>query len=218
MKFVCPKCKRAELTLADRLCPNPECAFPFTLQAVAGHYWRGVTSLRRKVITAPIQGVYHRHFDQPTPEFVKRLQRVYFLLSVTLLFVMLSVSETSSWIEWGWSAALSAIYLAVIVMLVVWLAPRKRTSRKPFAMLVRFALVFNILTFAVLLQWVVRRWRLPSFRLAGVLIIISLAMMLLYRYLWPAKEAFEEALKKQQSPYGGSFDPTKPQGGKGEHD
>ena len=199
----CPHCQKAAPLLA-KSCPH--CGRVITVTDA-------VTET-----TAPIQGAYHRHFDNPTPEFVRRLQWVYFLLSVVLLFVMLSVSGTSSLLEWGWSAALSVIYLAVFVMLFTWLLPRPRASRKPFATVVRLALVLNVLTFVMVLQLVIRNWWLTFVRLAGVLLMIAVAMVFLYRYLWPTKDEFQEAFKKQRSPHGGSFDHLKPQGRKGEHD
>jgi hypothetical protein len=75
-----------------------------------------------------------------------------------------------------------------------------------------------LLTFVVLLQLVIRSWWVTFVRLAGVLLMVNLAMVLLYRYLWPMKDEFQEALMKQRSPSGGSFEHTKPQGRKGEHD
>lgn len=254
MKFFCPKCKRGELTLADRVCPNPECALRFTLRGIARFWWQGFASRWRK--TAPVMpvrcphcqqaasllakecpnckkiitvadavaetstsvhGLYHRKFDRPAPEFVKRLQWGYFLLSVALLFIMLSVSGTSSWLEWGWSAALSVVYLAAIVMLLAWLVPRSKRTTKPFAIIVRLAFVFNVVSFAVLLQLVIRSWWLTFVRLAGVLLMIVCAMVLLYRYLWPMKDEFQEALNNQRAS-GGSFDHLKPQGRKGARD
>lgn len=199
----CPHCNKAA-PLLSKECPNCKKTIAVA-DAVAE-------------TTAPIQGLYHRNFDRPTPEFVQRLQFGYFVLSIALLFIMLSVSGTSSWIEWGWSAALSVVFLAAIVMLVVWVMPRKRPSRKPFAILVRLALVFNVLTFVVLLQWLIRSWWLTFVRLAGLLLIVACAVVALYRYLWPAKDEFQEALDKQRSPGGGSFDYMKPQGRKGAHD
>lgn len=199
----CPHCQQAAPLLAKE-CPN--CKQTITVaDAVA------------ETSTA-VHGHYHSKFDRPAPEFVKRFQWGYFLLSVALLFVMLSVSGTSSWLEWGWSAGLSVIYLAVIVMLLAWLVHRSKRTTKPFAIIVRLALVFNVVTFAVLLQLVIRNWWLTFVRLTGVLLMIVCALVLLYRYLWPMKDEFQEALRNQRSPYGSSFDHTKPQGRKGARD
>ena len=120
MKFLCPKCGRAVLTLASRQCPDPECGFRIALVPLCQFYWRKLIALRPRPVlvqcphcqrASPISAPSCPHchqaitinetvakavaplranLEKPTPRFIKRLQWIYLLISVIVFAVALT--------------------------------------------------------------------------------------------------------------------------------
>ena len=195
-------------------CPSPNCpALIPAFRSVCPECGRTLTV--EKVVEETV-GKHRERVKElvaPTKSKRKIFQWVYLLVSAIVFWIMLGVLETRFASEWGQHAMLSAVYLAVFLLLSFWLIPQKtiiaiaqRASR-----LVKFGLVFNYLTGLFLLQMYLSSWWARSLMLGALFFTTWLAAWLFWRFLWPMSAIISQIFTSSPSSQT-SHDPNDPQG------
>ena len=153
-----------------------------------------------------------------SPEAKRRIQWMYLLFSLSLLWWTLALVEERFAGGLVGHAALATVFLTGLGLLTLLLVPRKlvQTIIRRASALVKLALIANFLTAILTIRMFTTTWKERALILAGLMITAWFAAFLLSRIVWPMKEEFEEfyADKDDQR----RFDPTDPQGRSGRHD
>ncbi len=134
----------------------------------------------------------------------------YLLLSAGLFWAILAVLEKRFAEDWLNRAMLSVIYLAVFLLLSLWLVPQRTLTiiAERASKLTKLALVFNYLTALFLFQMFVATWWTRSLML-GVLFMSTWAgAWVFWRYLWPMSTIVSDVFMPKTQP----FDPAAAQG------
>jgi hypothetical protein len=139
-----------------------------------------------EVVLTPLRRRWEAAIDGAGPRAMRRVQWGHFLLSVAALWGSLGYPERHPGNGWSGPAALSALFLAVILLLMALLMPRRFWVRLlGWSRLTRFGLVFNYFTALLWLQPLIQTWEARAQTLAVLIGITYLGGWLLTRLLWP---------------------------------
>jgi hypothetical protein len=150
-----------------------------------------------------------------TPETKRRIQWVYLLFSVALLWWLLVCAEQNEVGTWLRRALLSVVFLAASGMLVIVVVPRHmlQTVSRRASILSKLAMVANYLTLLLLLQMMIGVWWQRALILAGLVGVTCLGAWLLTVF-WNATEKARNFIGQDNQ----TFDPSAPQGRQGRFD
>ncbi len=146
----------------------------------------------------------------PNPSKRRLFQWFYVGVSALVFWGCLAILEKKYAQHWVEPAMLSIVYLAVFLILSLWLVPQRTLLliAQRASKLIKLALVFNYLTALMLLQMFMATWWTRSIML-GVLFFVTWAgAWLFWRYLWPVSSAVGGIFMGPSS----TFDPSEPQG------
>lgn len=135
-------------------------------------------------------GPHRRRFHEmvaPTRTNKRLFQWAYLLFSALVFWMVLGLLEKHYAESWALHALLSVVYLAVLLLVSLWVVPQKafraiaRTASKP----IKLALVFNYLTGLLALQMYLTAWWSRSLMLAGLFVASWFGAWLFVAFLWP---------------------------------
>ncbi len=198
----CPHCQAAAPITAST-CPH--CSETITFDAA---YEATVEPTRQR----------YRNFILGASPRTKRLVRwSYFLLSTAGLWQMLAYVEAHVGDGWVWHAALSIVYLAVLLLGVLLFVKRERLSALVHhrSVSVKLGLIMNSFCLLILLQIFIGEWWLRSLVMAGLLLAVWVALYVLHEWVLPMLRATEAAFLGSPEK---KFDHTGPQGRTARHD
>ena len=160
---------------------------------------------------APARRRWQRFAKSLSPQTKQRIRWAYCLISVFLLCEVLGYAETYHAKAWPLHAALCVVYLAVILFLFVWLAPREEL--KKFAQDVprvsKLALFFNYLTLLMLLEIAVGTWWTRALMLAALFVVTWAGARLYVGFL---EKEYRDLLAILFGEPNSAVDPSAPQG------
>ena len=161
-------------------------------------------------------GPHRKRFKEmvaPTKTNKRIFHWVYLLASALVFWITFGMLERHYADAWVLHAMLSVIYLAVLLLVSLWVVPQKTLyfiARRTAAP-VRLGIVFNYLTGLFHLQMYLTAWWSRSLMLAGLLVASWLgALVFLVCFLPTAKDVRNEFLPPESSEK--SFDPRARQG------
>lgn len=191
----CPYCK-AIIPITSKECPQPSCRKPLTVNAAL----------------APAQRRILQIAEQPNRTVLRRVQWTFFLLSVSALAGLLAYTGSLPNPDLESDCWMAIVYLVVIVVLIrLFLDPAKvRVLMRHLSPLVKFTLVIDYLTLALLLQVCIGVWWKKASILAGVCGSTFATIYIVSKWIWPlAVEAQGWFAEPAPSP---GFNPSTPQG------
>ena len=195
----CPACGQ---TVSLRVTRCPFCSHSLTVG----------TALHEVLQPAGQRGKHLLH--HPPPLAKHAVQWLYLLGSAKLVSVLLlGLAGVHHWYLVG-AAALSIPYLAVGLVMLVWIGPRpwQRRLAQQSSALVKIALLFNFFSLLLAGQHLLLNHWECSLILGGVIGVIGLGFHLAGKILWPVLTALGDIFRQAGS---GAFDPSQPQGRKG---
>ena len=156
-----------------------------------------------------------RHlFHHPPPLAKRTVQWLYLLGSFKILaLLLLGLTGVNPWYLLG-AAALSIPYLAVGLVMLVWIGPRpwQRRLAQHSSGPVKIALLLNLLSLLVLSQHLFLHHWTRSLILGGVIVVGWGGAHVAGKILWPVLTALGDLFHHAGT---GAFDPSQPQGRKG---
>lgn len=159
----------------------------------------------------PARRRYHAFIREASPRTKRLFRWSYFAVSAVGLWQMLAYIEAHVGDGWVGHAALSVIYLAVLLLGVLLFVPRRRLRALVGhrSVSVKLGLIMNCFCGLIVLQIVIGEWWMRSLVLAGLFLIVWLAFYVLHEWVLPmlgaARSTFLGSEEKR-------FDHTGPQG------
>jgi len=167
----CPRC-RALIPAFQSTCPG--CGSVLTVEGVF-----------KETVDPHREGF--KEMVEPTKSNKRVIQWAYLLGSALVFWITLGVLEHHYAEGWVLHALLSVIYLAVFLLVSLWVIPQKtfyyiaRRTSKP----VKLGVVFNYLTGLFFLQMYLTAWWSRSLMLAGLFVATWFGAWVFWAYLWP---------------------------------
>lgn len=193
----CPVCNKVG-SLKVGYCYK--CGCNFTVAAAAAPLLRGSRKL------------WDRLKNNPNEATKRKFQRYYFWSSALLLIVVLSIYESFQPHKWIATGLFAVIFLPLLLLLVLWLMPKRRPNaapRRPTARIIKLSLVFNYFTFLMLLELAIAVWLEKAMIIAVQSVVTLVAFYSFKTFFWPVWTALGLFFREQtQAP----FDPTSYQG------
>jgi hypothetical protein len=151
-----------------------------------------------------------QEFLAPNAPKMRMVQWAYLAASALIFWAALARLEAKYSAHWAENAMLSVIYLAVFLLLSLWLVPQRTlvVIAERASKLVKLGLVFNYLTALFFLQMFFSHWWSRSFMLGGLFIATWGGAWVFWRFLWPMSVVVSNIFVSREVP----FDPTAPQG------
>jgi hypothetical protein len=193
----CPACN-AVGSLEIGYCMK--CGCNFTVAAAIAPLLRGPRRLWDR---------WKNKFDSMSKQ---RFQRYFFWLSVFLFLAVLSIHEHFQPNKWGATALVAIIFLPLLLLLVLWLKPKRdpRAPRPPpLGRIVKLALVFNYFSVLLLIELLVGVWLEKAVIIAVQCVVTLVAFYCFATFFWPVWVALGEFFREQAR---AQFDPTSYQG------
>lgn len=241
MTFACPNCDR-DVDLKTNACPG--CGQALSLGGVLRCYWRNLVgaanfkcpgcghanplsanlcSSCKKPITveravdlvvAPRKRQVLQWATSATPETRKRVQRMYFLLSLGVLWWMLAIVEERFPGSWFKHSAIGAVFLCASGLVAALVVPKKTLEFliRNLSATTKLALVANYLCLMLAVRMFTTTWKERALSLAGIILATGVAAWLLTLFAWPAKQAVASIFEEDEQSRG--FDTSGPQGRK----
>lgn len=238
MTFACPKCNRS-VKLRSGSCKG--CGLGLTLREVIRFYFGqisgkacvvcpkcggsihvteagcpkcGHSSSLRNAVESIAEPGKARAFDWArgaSPETKRWVQRMYFLLSLSLLWWMLAILEDKFPGGWLSNSAIAAVFLTAGGMLGAVIIPKRivRTVIQKASATTKLALVANYLSAGLALRMFTTTWQERALGLVGVLLATGLAGYLILLFL-PIQEGVTTLLTEEKPT--DRINPTAPQG------
>lgn len=195
----CPGCGQP-VPVSSHACPG--CKSPLTVESAVD------------LVVAPKKRRLFEWAANATPETKKRVQRMYFFLSLAILWWMLALVEEQFPGDWIKHSAIGAIFLAASGLVASILIP-KRTLEvvlKHLSATTKLALVANYVSVMLAVRMFTTTWKERSLSLAGIIIGTWLAGYFLTSFAWPMKEGVSSLFEEEEKSKG--FDASGPQGRK----
>ena len=194
---VCPKCRHR---VPPTLVQCPDCGADLTVEAAMDE------------ALEPLKDKWEAFGKSLGPRMRRRIRVAYFLISAFVFWETLGYVEKHHAEGWILHAALSVLYLAVLLLLIMWLAPREKVKSwiiKPYAS-VGLGMVANYFTLMLLLQVFISAWWTRATILAGLFVVSWAGIKVFAGFLLPGiGQLFETVFTR---PPENKVDPTKPQG------
>ena len=201
----CPNCPATIPIKSDRC---PQCGHALTVESA-------VDSL-----VAPRKRRLFEWARSASPETKRRVQWMYFLFSLALLWLTMELVEKHFPGNVFLQSALAVVFLSGLGLLSAMLIPKDviRTVTKRATALVKLALITNYLTAMLVMRMLTTTWQEQALTLAGMLITTWIAGFVLTAFVWPLKEEVA-ALHRDPSPTPPpTFNAANPQGRKARFD
>ena len=197
--FKCPECGRAT-PLSTKVCPA--CNKPLTVDSAVDLV---VTPRKRQVL---------QWAASATPETRKRVQRMYFLLSLAILWWMLAIVEERFPGSWFSHSAIGAVFLCASGLVAAVLVPKKTLELliRHLSATTKLALVANYVCLMLAVRMFTTTWKERAFSLAGIILATAVAAWFLTSFAWPLKQGVAAIFEEEEQPKG--FDASGPQGRK----
>lgn len=241
MTFACPSCDGG-VDLRTSACPR--CGQALSLGAVLGCYWRklvGAANLRcpgcgranplsakvcpacQKQLTVesavdlvvtPRKRQLFEWAASATPATKKRVQRMYFLLSLAGLWWMLVIVEERFPGSWLSHSAIGAVFLCASGLVAAIVVPKKALEVliRHASATTKLALVANYVCLMLAVRMFTTTWKERAFSLAGIILATGVAAWFLTSFAWPLKQGVASIFEEEEGPKG--FETTGPQGRK----
>ena len=163
--------------------------------------------------TAPARRHWGYFVLDYAPQIRWLLQGTHLFGSLALFLWLLGRVNTQDLIPLALHAAITAVYVAVLVVISLWIVPRPVQSAVAHrtTAAVRVGLIFNLLSLVLGLQFLVARWWLQALIVTGVIVVLCVAAYLLSHLLWPRVAEVRKVFQDSQQ---AGFDPSAPQGRK----
>jgi hypothetical protein len=189
----CPRC-RAPIPAFQAACAS--CGNTVTVEQAVDHT---VGPHRAKV----------KEFVAPTKTKKWLFQFSYLVISALGFWRVLAHLEKQFAQDWVKHASLSVVYLAVFLLISLWIVPQRtliiigqRASK-----IIKLALVFNYLTALFFFQMFLASWWARSLMLGALFVATWAGAWVFWRFLWPMAATVSGML----NPRPRSFDPRDPQ-------
>ena len=123
---------------------------------------------------------WHGFVNAAGPGMARFLQWLYLGISLVAGWWLLNYVQAQHSKQWIGYAALSAVYLAVLIFVGSWLVPQRvfQAVSQRARPVVKLALLANFLTLLLLLQLVIKTWWAQALALAGLIVVAVLGLML----------------------------------------
>lgn len=240
MTFACPKCgEGVDIRTSD--CP---CGQALSLRAVLDWYWQklvGATNMRCPacgsanpisakacdacneaitvasavdLVVTPRKRQLFQWAANATPATKKRVQRMYFLLSLAILWWMLVIVEESFPGSWLSHSAIGAVFLCASGLVAAIVVPKKALEVliRHASATTKLALVANYVCLMLAVRMFTTTWKERAFSLAGIILATGVAAWFLTSFAWPLKQGVASIFEEEEQSKG--FDTSGPQGRK----
>ncbi len=174
IKELAPVCPRCSLTHPLKTAHCSQCGFEFSAGNTFAWHLRP----------------FRRWWDSLNfhdPRVKRRVQWLYLLISVLVLYLAIRLAETRLVGSWVPAIILAVIYTAALA-LMFFIAVPKQTMRlvaRCAAPLTKLALMLNCLALILVLQVIVGTWQQRAWILASTFLVSSAGLWIFVNYLYP---------------------------------
>ena len=150
-----------------------------------------------------------------SPETQRRVQRMYLLLSLAVLWGMVLLVEERFPGQWWKHSAIAAIFLSALGLVASLIVPKKtiRAILQGLSATTKLALMANYVCLVLAIRMFTTTWKERAFSLAGIIAATFFGAFFLTEFFWPASERVSELLQgEEEKPT--QFKASDPQGRK----
>ena len=197
--FRCPGCGHAN-PLSAKLCSA--CKEPISVEVAVD------------LVVTPRKQQMFKWAASATPETKRRVQRMYFLLSLAILWWMLAIVEERFPGSWFSHSAIGAVFLCASGLVAAVVVPKKTLELliRHLSVTTKLALVANYVCLMLAVRMFTTTWKERAFSLAGIILATGVAAWFLTSFAWPLKQGVASIFEEDEQSKG--FDTSGPQGRK----